>query len=415
MKTPTLVILLVIALAANAWLLRPHPAASPPTTAALAHPAPAASAPLAWSALATKDLVALATKLRNAALPPHLARALLAAEIDEQFRLREESLRGPRKKLKYWQTEPPLSVATRAALLALHREKSRVRTELLGPDFVDAADDSNPLPLAKRTPARLINEDYAATLRELRSLAGIRGTLLPAERAQLTALENDQRQELAALLTPAELADFDAHYSPATQALRYSLFGMAPTETEFRAVLAARLAIEDEMRGTDKPVAQSVDFLNREDLRTKLNDAVRAALGDARFADYQRAGEGEFQMLARFASRGGATLDQATQTWTLRTSATQESVRISEDQALSDDQKADALKALAATTHDRAGALIGPEAAAAYLKSPSASWFAYIDQGWAVTLQYRGMGMRPVSPAAKASSQRPRPAATSRP
>ena len=408
MKTPLIFAFFVAALAVNAWLFRPHASAVLPVAVAAAPVAETvAAAPLTWSALAQDQPADLAAKLRHTALPAHLQRALLAAEIDEQFRLREEALRGPRKKLKYWQTEPPLSLATRKALAELRREKSRLRVELLGPDPADAADDTNPLPLEKRTAARLINEDYAATLKELRDLAGIRGTLLPAERAQLTAFENEQRRELAALLTPGELAEFDARYSPTTQQLRYSIFGMSPTEDEFRRILAAQWSIEDEMRGTDKPVGQWVDFLNREDLRAKLDAAVKAAVGDARFADYQRAKDGEFQTLARFTARAGSPLDGAVQAWGVRSEAAIESRRIADDKEMSDEQKGDALKTLANKTREQFGAAVGPAAAAAYLQSPSASWFAYIDKGWAVTIRDRGMSMSPVSPAAKASQVRP--------
>ena len=407
MKTSVLIVLFTAALAANVWLLRPHATGPAPAAAPISLSVAPAIAPLAWAALAPDTPAALADRLRAAGLPPHLVRALLAAEIDEQFHLREEALRGPRMKLKYWQTEPPLSLAMRKALADLRREKSRLRVELLGPDPADAADNTNPLPVEKRTAARLINDDYAATLKELRDLAGIRGTLLPAERAQLTALENDQRRELAALLTPAELAEFDARYSPTTQQLRYSIFGMAPTEEEFRKILSAQQAIEQEMRGTDKPVAQWVDFFYREDLRTKLDDAVKAALGDARFADYQRAKDGEFQTLARFTARAGSPLDGAVQAWGIRSEAAVESRRIADDKALSDEQKGDALKSLANKTREQFGAAVGPAAAAAYLQSSSAGWFAYIDKGWAVTIRDRGMSMSPVSPAAKASQVRP--------
>ncbi len=410
MKTSMIFALFAATLAANAWLLRPRsttPSAASIDSATAVNAATPPPAPLSWSAFAHGQPAALAEQLRRAALSPQLQRAILSAEIEEQFRLREEALRGPKKKLKYWQTEPPLSLATRKALAELRREKSRLRVELLGPDPADAKDDTNPLPLEKRTAARLINSDYAAILKELRDLAGIRGTLLPSERAQLTAFENEQRRELAALLTPAELADFDAHYSPATQQLRYAVFGMSPTEEEFRKILSAQWAIEEEMRNTDKPVAQFVDFYNREDLRNKLDDAVKAALGEARFADYQRAREGEFQTLARFTARAGSPLEGAVQAWDIRAAAASESRRIADDKALSDEQKGEALKSLAIKTREQFAAAVTPAAANAYLGSASASWFNYIDSGWAVTIRERGMSMSPVSPAAKASQVRP--------
>jgi hypothetical protein len=413
MKTPILIALLAVALAANAWLLRPRAALPPPPVAMAPAASTASAAPVAitWSALAQDKPADLAAKLRAAALPPHLQRALVAAQIEEEFRVREEALRGPRKKLKYWQTEPPLSLATRKALAELRREKSRLRVALLGADPADVADETNPLPPEKRTAARLINEDYAAILKELRDLAGTRGTLLPSERAQLTALENEQRRELAALLSPAELAEFDARFSPASAQVRYAIFGMNPTEEEFRKILAAQQGIEAEMRGTDRPVAQWVDFFNREELRTKLDAAVKAAVGDARFADYKRAQDGEFQQLARFTLRGGNALDGAVSAWGVRSEAAVESRRIADDKALSDEQKGAALQALATKTREQFGAAVGPAAAAAYLQSPSASWFAYIDKGWAVTIRDRGMSMSPVSPAAKASQVRPPAAA----
>ncbi|MEO5958135.1 MAG: hypothetical protein ABIZ49_12225, partial [Opitutaceae bacterium] len=229
---------LVASLAANVALLvtapkSPQlislPIASTRITPAVALPSPSPSAP--------GDLLAFAASLRTSALPVPLIRALLAAEIDEIFRTRETALLPPKNpSLPWWQRDnTPVPLANRLTLLALRREKSRLRVKLLGPD-PDAPDDGSSLSPAKREAARLLAADYAETTDAI-SYGGIwERLLLPAEKAALATLEAQQKTELAALLTPAELADFERHTSSVVQDIREDLHGFDATDEEFAAI-----------------------------------------------------------------------------------------------------------------------------------------------------------------------------------
>jgi hypothetical protein len=114
-----------------------------PASAVSGQPSPASTSPSSpelathWAALHSNDLAKYAANLRAAGLPDSLVRRIIAAEIDEQFRAREEALRPPRKPLKYWQTDSSRpSMETQLALLDLRREKARLRAQILGPESV---------------------------------------------------------------------------------------------------------------------------------------------------------------------------------------------------------------------------------------------------------------------------------------
>ena len=347
-------------------------------------------------------------RLRVAGLPSHLVRAYLEEEIEEQFRAREAAIRGPSRPLKFWQTPAPITVEMRSALLQLKREKSRLRLQLLGPDPADLTEIDHPYPPEKRTAVRRLMEDYAEAGKELR-IIGNRDNFLAAERAQRSAFESERSRELAELLTPDEMLEFPARYSEAAKYSKYYVSGMGATEGEFRLILEAQRAAEEAVRGTEKPVKEWFDLVNREDLRQQVDDYLKNRLSAERFADYKRANDFDFQMMARIAGRAGATLQAAKEAWEQRTVATVESRRIGDDRTLTDEQKGIALQNLAANTREQMEAYLTPAGTAAYLQSSAANWFVHIAEGWAVTVRDRGMEMSPVSAAAKAKAASRRP------
>jgi hypothetical protein len=337
---------------------------------------------LSFAAGAPVDRAVLLAELRAARLPERMIRAMIEADIEEEFRLREQALLPPKKDLAHWWQwdTTPIPVATRIALLDLRREKSRLRFALLGPD-PETADDGSGLPPEKQAQVQMLAGDFAGILDPLRNSNNASRLLLPEESRALAELEARRKTELAALLTPEELADYERRTSPAVAHLR-QLRGFEPAEAELPAVLGYFTSLA------------ATRTRNAEVERT-LAEPLKAALGVERYVEFRRAQDFEFQNLRDLARRAELPPETAGQVFALRERLERESQRIAGDTALGRAQKLEAYRALVRDT--RAGILtrLGPEAGAAFFKQAD-SWLAAVERGATIEFSTSGWSTRAI-------------------
>lgn len=347
------------------------PASTPASTHASTHALPAPE---------PADLAVFVNQLRFAGLPERALRALIDAEIDERFRVREAALLGRKQLAHWWQSDPtPVPLETRRAQLELRREKSRLRFELLGPD-PETADADSLLSPAKQMQAYAITADYRDILREIGVLpSGHRPRLLlPAEAAAIKALEAQRDAELAALLTPGERAHHELRTSPALEQVRQRLHGFEGTDEELRAVFAFFRAQEPANRG--RGVTDEM-----------LGEQLKAALGEKRYAEFEHAYDFELNNLRQLVARTGLPADTTAHVQALRLRLQNESHRIADDPALASSEKKAALSQLAQETRAALKARLGAEAGPAYFQRAE-GWLASVESGNVIRFNSSGWG-----------------------
>jgi hypothetical protein len=121
----------------------------------------------------------------------------------------------------------------------------------------------------------------------------------------------------------------------------------------------------------------------RTETAARMNEQIKAALGDQRFTDYARASNSEYQQLTRVAQRENIPTEVANRAFALRDTVAQESNRIAADTSLNPDQKRTALQTLVQSTRTQIVATLGRTAGDAYLQS--ANWLNNVERGSAVT------------------------------
>jgi hypothetical protein len=222
-----------------------------------------------------------------------------------------------------------------------------------------------------------IEDDYtemAATVRN-----GTNGILLPEDREKLAYLAREKHADLAAVLTPDQLADYEVRSAPLTSMLVRELGGFEPTEAEFRAVFQAQKDYSAKFPAG--PVG--IDFQTREAAAQQMTAQLKAALGDARYADYVRETDREFQQLDRIAQRENIPRETAIGAFSLRETVAQESNRIFDDASLMPDAKRTALQALAQNTRMQLNQMLGPVAGPTYVNAAE-RWLRMVEGGAAV-------------------------------
>jgi hypothetical protein len=366
----TLVFLAVCLLAANAYVLRssrlPAPqqsnletsapqgqhSSSPTENPSISTTGPVSS--FSWREVESADFHKFIANLRAIGCPEQTIRDVILAEVNKQFAPREKPLKtGPKPTKGNPGETAEQRVERLRQLRALQLEKRSLVKDLLGIDTpLDVLPSSgsrdyhafevafNFLPSDKRDAVQLLQEKYWQDSDALSAKYG--STRSPQFAADSRQLKDSLRQDLAKLLTPAELEDYDLRTSPTAQQLSANLSTyFHPTEDEFRQIYRAQTAYETavaNLAATTAANAQPVDpadpaavaqqraaqrqALNdaRSAARTQMNDQIKTALGDDRYTDYQRSQDRTYDMLARLGTRYGLPQETVMQAYDLQKS-----------------------------------------------------------------------------------------------
>lgn len=438
MKIPALI--LAGSLAANAVLVAVYfssdpattptsPTNPPPasTTTPAARPAAAAVAtdaaaaptadPKTWTHLRSGDLRALAARLREAGFPPLLIRAVITAQVNDSLRTRFEEAFAQIEQKPFWATDTGIGGGIDPKTLALfremNRETNRLLREALGPDFPAEPEyvKNQQHRFGNLSPEKVeqlqrVTEDYD-DLRQ-QTTAAARGLMLPEDREKLALLEKERRADLAKILSPSELEDYLMRTSQTTMQLRTALTAFNASESEFRAIYQAKAAFDEKYSFQNMGNFVGGDRAKeRTAAQAQVAEQLKAALGEARYAEYTRSSDREYQAITRLTQQANLPATAAVQAYDLRAAAAKESNRIYSDTALSTDQKRAALATLAQNTRTQLTATLGAEAGSTYLKVAN-FWLRGIEQG-AVIFTENGVSFRSL-PTARPATASPPPA-----
>jgi hypothetical protein len=333
-----------------------------------------------WSLLRTSDdLPTLIARLRAAGFPPAEIRAIVAAEIGERFAARRKELTTAQTVTPYWKNQgfgsydPKLT----SALRALGREQSDLLKQLLGPDATSASDALRTsllsrfgnIPPEKAEQLQSIVSDYSEMRMQIYGTTN--GMILPEDRAKLALLDKEQRVDLAALLTPQELEEYDLRNSSTASLLRSKLATFNPTEDEFRALFKIQQAFDDQYGSTmTMTMEQRRQYA---DAQKQLLPQFQAVLAPDRFAAFQQAIDPAYQQINRLVARLELPPETSTQVVTLQKDIQQRAMAVQTARDISPDDRAAQLAALNQEATAKLTQSLGARGFEAY-KTNGGSW-----------------------------------------
>lgn len=367
-----------------------------------------------WARLQTADLPSLVAQLRAAGFPAAMIRALADAELQRRLRPRMEEIRQALAAVPYWRADSLYYNNTKLyeQINQFYRDRTKALRELLGQDAlayagVDPTEaqrrqfgtmPANKIPLVQQ-----IAEDYTEMIAQTRG--AMQGITLPEDREKLAFLEQARREDLAKVLTPEELADYEMRTSQVTSRMRTTFSVMDANEAEFRAIYRAyephaELFFPGFSGGIIYTGMETSD--QRRKVTEEINASLKQTLGEARFAEYTRANDREFQQLYQASRSENLPYDTLVRAYNTRASTGESSMRIANDTQMSPEAKMTALKQLSQETRTQILSTLGPTSGPAYIDA--ARWLTYLEQGRAFSVNATGnMTFRMVTP--------PRPAA----
>jgi hypothetical protein len=334
----------------------------------------------AWSAVEVEDFEQLAMNLRAIGCPGKTVRDVVVARARRGL---DRHSRRAEFKLSFWaaglrradaQREAELQAAAARAKMLANVERVVGRNvftadERLTQDFVEQAIVrflSGPMSEEKFSQLAGLLVRQKAQRDEVRAKA--HGVLLAEDEALLKKLGREFHQELAEVLLPAELEEFTARVGMMKLADQVQFEATDLSLAEIRAVALIRGRFDD-------PVMEEWfegDSLTDEQA-AQLTKAGRELLGESRYAQVERAADGDFKRLFDLGRAHDLPRAAVMAAFELRQLTTQEVVRLREDKSLSDAERQQQLAMVQTQAQEEVLKVLGADACIQYL-SRGGSW-----------------------------------------
>jgi hypothetical protein len=303
--------------------------------------------------------------------PEETIRDIIVADVNKLYRSKRDAINGDDGDYKYWKSENNWDTKAgrerQKQFQALEKEKSALLVELLGVDptkernkelgFLDYWEQRlSFLPEEKRTQAREVQESFQELKQEI-----YRDAIYDADDwRKLRKIETDEMAKLATILTPEELEQYQLRNSHTADQLRSDLEGFEPTEDEFKEIFHLREARADELISSndqdDKETQET-----RKKATEEINAQVKAQLGDARFAEYERAQDWSYKELARLTEKLELPKESAATVYDMKKVAEDQVKEIRSDKSLTPEQRTQALQAVREATEKAVATSLGGE------------------------------------------------------
>jgi hypothetical protein len=229
--------------------------------------------------------------------------------------------------------------------------------------------------------------DYEDMERELRDDA--QNLDLPADRERLKLLQAEKERDLAAVLSAGDREQMELRTSPSAQALIKRYGDIIASEEEYKRLYALQKAFDDRYASPEyhtRPPTPEQDR-EREDAERQLNDALRAALGEERWARPASTHDREREVLAALTTRLNLPGDTTLNVFLAREVYAQHSLAIQRAPGLSDGERHEQLAQLGKDARASLQRTLGADGIEAYAQQ--ASWLRSLTRGHAFTTDAR--------------------------
>ena len=361
-----------------------------------ATPASAEISDFQWSQLTAPDFVIYIARLRAFGTPETQVRDIIYGAVDALYRPKRAALRPPKKTDdgKFWERsrfyaggDSQMTKDQREQMRALRKEESDLLKSLFGDDFYQQRekDSGNPdwgdkyyafIPKELREKVEDIDGQMNEAKQEI--YAANDGYFDQDSQADLRKVEKKYHDQLAAILTPDQLLEWDVRNSDTANQLKNDLSAFDPNEDEFRALfkykqtaddLAAQLNPQQFDPDAD-PAQLSADQTKvLQDQQNALNDQLAQTLGTNRAAEYKLEQDYSYRNLMD----AGVPKESVFKLDDMKKQAEDAANKIRSDQTLSADQRTEALNAIRAETQSSMNDLLGAKQAKRY--SNNGGWW----------------------------------------
>jgi hypothetical protein len=342
-----------------------------------------AGRPLSWRALESTNYFVFIENLRAFSCPEETIRDIIITDVAKLYgRLRAQQ-RAKYPAPKFWQTFNPLGgpaepVELQQKLRALDREQRQLIRELLGVElrwelakYSGEAESQERnysfLSPDKQAQVRAMSEHFDELEEDLYLQS--RGWMLDGDMEALRQLQRQRRDELTSLLSAEELEEYELRFSETSNNMRSQMSGFQPNEEEFRRIFRLQRTFDqdfDQAFGLRDEAAQEAKARSQEQAQEVLSGEIQKVLGPARFAEYQRAQDGDYRALLQLGERLDMPVEVANRVYNMKQAAERVKYQVESNPNFTDEQRAQIVAAIARETARSVQASMGNQAYKVY-------------------------------------------------
>jgi len=334
-----------------------------------------------WRQVETDDYKKYVANLRAIECPEETIRDIIIADVNKAFLNRQRAKAEPYKFWKASKNFGNVNPEKVQELLDLAKEKKALLKDLLGVDVglpslaMENMDPMNEmlsfLPQEKQN--RLTELEAEFGVKQMKTMSSEKGRSGKETVELYKSLQEEKRAEMAKILTPQELEEYDLRMSPTSHSLRSSLGEFETSEQEFRDLFKIRKKFDDQSMQLAS-TGESVDRDQRKLAQLEMNNEIKQTMGEERYNQFQHEKEWSQSSLRKLSEEFKVPKDNVLQAFDIRKETQEEALKIRTDQNLTDEQKKASLDQLRNISEESWKKVLGAEAFDAYSKK-SSPWF----------------------------------------
>ena len=347
-----------------------------------------------WQQLESEDYRTYIARLRSIGCPEQTIRDIVIADLEKLMAARVKAIDAPREPPKYWKPERKELVSTTEALEKIGQkqevdfEKREIIRDLLGVDlaaerlrqrgerdiYEERLDFLSP---DKRARVRMIVERANRAEVALREKSWLEhDELTPEERQELAQIEQTKEGEIAALLLPGELEQYNLWFSPSAYRVRDAFFAMEPSEEDFLAIYGIQRAFDEKWHTVDPSSLTPIQQQQYQLDEAQYENQIREYLGADRYNEFRRSRDDDFQQLQAAAAQFGLNLGVASEVYAYKKVLQDERTRVQQMPGLTLEQRRRINTALAEEAERSIIEVMGPQVYRYYIRSGSGKWIS---------------------------------------
>lgn len=350
-----------------------------------------------WHQVESEDYRDYIANLRSIGCPEETIRDIIKADVDKLYKSKSKELQPETEPFEYWKTGNAWIAAMQPnpesmqAQNDLNKEKRSVLKTLLGEDYepetswVESMVAFDPyermldsIPSSKRASIMEIYQSYALKQAELAQ----GGAMDQEDMKALADLQRARNAELADLLSPEELRDFELRMSETSMMLRSQMNGFQPTKEEFEQIFDLKKVMDDEFGSYGRSMTNSEDRERYQSAQQEFEQGVKSVLGEERYGDYKMSQDYTYQGIKKTAERNDIDVAVAKDLYNSMKTAQETATQVRNNQQLDMAQKREMLQGIRSETESLFVESIGQEGFEAYKKENYAHWLNQIDRGF---------------------------------
>jgi hypothetical protein len=248
------------------------------------------------------------------------------------------------------------------------------------------------LPSEKRQALQQIQQDYQELMSEINQDA--QGFRMPSDAEKLRFLQEEQKRDIEALMTPDELQAYELRNSNTANQLRWKMTQYDATEQEYMAIFPLQKAFDDKYNQQNNdpfgynPEQRDQNYWKaRQEAEKQLQEQIRGLIGEERYADSIRRQDQDWQQLEAATRRLALPADTPQKLFAVRDNVASSVQQIADNPNFTAEQKKQELASIASATRDQIRAALGEEGAQAYFKNNGMAWLKELDKGNTITFR----------------------------